>query len=144
MLNYYFKNVWFFTEKNCLVPKSRQCLLCPLEFAPVKLVQTAWFHLTCFILHDLGTILFFVSMIYLFFQIGCVKIGKTSFYNNQDSETVKQLVKEKENSNPHCLFCKSNYGKIKISFDFLKILKVFWKSVKRPSVKNTSMCYAPI
>ena len=43
---------------------------------------------------------------------GCVKIGKVSFYNNQDSETVKQLVKEKENSNSHCFYCKSNYGSI--------------------------------
>lgn len=41
--------------KLCLkVPKLRQCILCPLDFAPVKLVQNAWFHLTCLYMHNLG------------------------------------------------------------------------------------------
>jgi len=48
-------------------------------------------------------------------MIGCIKIGKASFYNNQDSETLKQLVKDKEKTNPFCVFCKSNYGKINTS-----------------------------
>lgn len=83
----------------------RQCLLCPLEFTPLKLIQNNWYHLTCLIMHNLGNISNILKKNKKNIQV-LTKIGKFELV----SKNIPFEVKETEKMNTPCIFCQSTYG----------------------------------